>query len=319
MDAIASSDGGLTVEAYAARKGLTVERLMRWGVVTARNPYSAAVAVALPYYDLERRLVRTKYRTPAGTVWDRQQGVKPVLYGLWILAKAPADTPVILVEGESDCHACWHHSILALGLPGCSVWSPTWADLLQGREVFVWREPDGGGGRMIARVAPDLPTARVVHPSQDKDLADLRLRVAGAFDTDVHALLKASVPIADVLESLPVDPAPSRPVPSPSVGRWNTDYRPRGRTLLDDLTTEHARGVPITTIMERMGFEPRRRGHEWVVCCPFHEDQRPSLRMSTAKNTWFCDPCGQGGDSLDFVMRVRGLSFPDAVREVAGW
>jgi DNA primase len=41
------------------------------------------------------------------------------------------------------------------------------------------------------------------------------------------------------------------------------------------------------------------------------------LRVNPGKNVWYCDPCGVGGDSIAFLMRVQGLGFAEAVRELA--
>src|SRR4051794_24998388 len=122
MDAILTGSLGLTVEAYAARKGFDPEKLARWGVRTSENPYTGEPCVALPYYDLAGQLARSKYRTPIRTYWDQQEGAPRTLYGLWWLPKVSAARPVILVEGESDCHAAWTHRVLALGLPGANTW-----------------------------------------------------------------------------------------------------------------------------------------------------------------------------------------------------
>jgi DNA primase len=68
--------------------------------------------------------------------------------------------------------------------------------------------------------------------------------------------------------------------------------------------------------MTRYGVELRRAGRELVGQCPVHDDHRPSLRVSPGKNLWYCFPCGFGGDAIAFVMRLDGLGFAEAVREV---
>ncbi len=54
---------------------------------------------------------------------------------------------------------------------------------------------------------------------------------------------------------------------------------------------------------------------ESVTGCPFHPDDRPSLRVHRDKQTWFCDPCRTGGDVFTLVEKVRGVGFPAAL----GW
>lgn len=49
--------------------------------------------------------------------------------------------------------------------------------------------------------------------------------------------------------------------------------------------------------------------------CPFHADTRPSLSVSPEKGLFHCFSCGAGGDSLTFLMRLKGVTFPEALEE----
>jgi len=85
------------------------------------------------------------------------------------------------------------------------------------------------------------------------------------------------------------------------------------------LPVDEARAVPILEVVSRLGLgEPRKAGREYLVRCPLHDDSRPSLRISPERGLWICDPCGEGGDGIRLVERVRGVSFADAVRQLIG-
>ena len=56
------------------------------------------------------------------------------------------------------------------------------------------------------------------------------------------------------------------------------------------------------------GFAPNRAG---FICCPFHGEKTPSCKIY--KDHWHCFGCGEGGSSIDFVMKLFGLRFPAAV------
>jgi len=72
--------------------------------------------------------------------------------------------------------------------------------------------------------------------------------------------------------------------------------------------------VKVSTVIgDLVGQPPVRRGRELLVCCPFHDDRHPSLRINDEKNVWYCHPCGDGGDVFSFVMDHQGLTFADAV------
>jgi len=69
-------------------------------------------------------------------------------------------------------------------------------------------------------------------------------------------------------------------------------------------------------IVEVIGarIDLRRAGREWRGLCPLHNDRSPSLRVNAEKQVWYCDPCVQGGDVIDFVMLADGLTFPQACK-----
>jgi hypothetical protein len=48
-----------------------------------------------------------------------------------------------------------------------------------------------------------------------------------------------------------------------------------------------------------------------------HGDRHPSCRLNEAKNTWYCDPCGEGGNPIRLVERALGVKFWEAVRWLA--
>ena len=84
------------------------------------------------------------------------------------------------------------------------------------------------------------------------------------------------------------------------------------------LPVEEARAVSILDVAQRLGLgEPVRRGREIAVCCPLHDDDRPSLTINTDRNVWYCFPCGIGGDGLALYQRARGITFAEAVRKLA--
>lgn len=59
-------------------------------------------------------------------------------------------------------------------------------------------------------------------------------------------------------------------------------------------------------------------GGSFKGLCPFHDERSPSFHVSPAKGLWYCFGCGEGGDTIDFVMRVDALSFAESVEKLAG-
>jgi DNA primase len=51
--------------------------------------------------------------------------------------------------------------------------------------------------------------------------------------------------------------------------------------------------------------------------CPFHDERSPSFTVRPSVGRWHCFGCGEGGDVIEFVMRMDGLSFAEAVEYLA--
>lgn len=58
----------------------------------------------------------------------------------------------------------------------------------------------------------------------------------------------------------------------------------------------------------------KRRGANWIACCPFHNEKTPSFYVSAAKGIYKCFGCGKAGSAVDFVMEHESMTFPEAIR-----
>ena len=61
----------------------------------------------------------------------------------------------------------------------------------------------------------------------------------------------------------------------------------------------------------------KRVGSNYRGLCPFHDDHSPSFYVSPARGTCKCFVCGEGGDTVSFIMKHEQLSYPDALRWLA--
>ncbi len=61
----------------------------------------------------------------------------------------------------------------------------------------------------------------------------------------------------------------------------------------------------------------RQKGRDLWCCCPLHQEKTPSLKIDVSKQLWHCFGCNQGGDIFSFLMKLEGLSYPEAVRKLA--
>jgi DNA primase len=60
----------------------------------------------------------------------------------------------------------------------------------------------------------------------------------------------------------------------------------------------------------------KRSGVNHQGLCPFHQEKSPSFNVNSARQIFHCFGCGVGGNVFSFLMRMEGLSFPDAVRRL---
>src|SRR2546423_9089481 len=61
----------------------------------------------------------------------------------------------------------------------------------------------------------------------------------------------------------------------------------------------------------------KKKGANWMACCPFHQEKTPSFSVNPSKGFYKCFGCGKGGTAFNFLMEMEGLNFPEAVQRVA--
>lgn len=86
--------------------------------------------------------------------------------------------------------------------------------------------------------------------------------------------------------------------------------------MITSKSIEDVRQVPIEEIIGKY-VELKRAGANYKGKSPFAEERTPSFIVSPAKQIFKCFSTGQGGDAIKFIMLHLGLSFIDAVKEIA--
>jgi DNA primase len=73
--------------------------------------------------------------------------------------------------------------------------------------------------------------------------------------------------------------------------------------------------IDLTSVVENSGVELRRSGTRQIGLCPFHCEKTPSFFVFD-NNRYHCYGCGAHGDCIDFIMKLHGLSFKDALKHL---
>ena len=68
--------------------------------------------------------------------------------------------------------------------------------------------------------------------------------------------------------------------------------------------------VKAVDVVLMAGFQPNRSK---MICCPFHNDKHPSMKVD---RRYFCFGCGVKGDAVDFVANYYGLSLKEAAEKI---
>ena len=61
----------------------------------------------------------------------------------------------------------------------------------------------------------------------------------------------------------------------------------------------------------------KRRGADYVACCPFHNEKTPSFHVSPSKGIFKCFGCGKSGSAVSFVMEHEHCSYTEAMKYIA--
>jgi DNA primase len=84
------------------------------------------------------------------------------------------------------------------------------------------------------------------------------------------------------------------------------------QTFIDDLK----RQADIVRVIQDY-VQLKKKGANWMACCPFHKEKTPSFSVSPAKEIFYCFGCHKGGSVFNFVMEIERVAFPEAIRIVA--
>jgi DNA primase len=63
--------------------------------------------------------------------------------------------------------------------------------------------------------------------------------------------------------------------------------------------------------------ELKKRGSATIGLCPFHNEKTPSFNVNREGQFYYCFGCGKGGDVISFLMDITGMSFLEAIEQLA--
>lgn len=84
----------------------------------------------------------------------------------------------------------------------------------------------------------------------------------------------------------------------------------------DSFIQELINRVDIVDVIDK-SVPLKKAGANYSACCPFHNEKSPSFTVSPTKQFYHCFGCGAHGTAISFLMEYQGLSFVEAVHELA--
>ena len=63
--------------------------------------------------------------------------------------------------------------------------------------------------------------------------------------------------------------------------------------------------------------ELKKAGVNYKGRCPFHDEKTPSFVVSPTKGIYKCFGCQKGGNSINFIQELQGVSYPEALQYAA--
>lgn len=61
----------------------------------------------------------------------------------------------------------------------------------------------------------------------------------------------------------------------------------------------------------------KKRGSNYIACCPFHNEKTPSFNVNPSRQIYKCFGCGKAGDAVKFIMDIENIGYGEALRYLA--
>lgn len=74
----------------------------------------------------------------------------------------------------------------------------------------------------------------------------------------------------------------------------------------------------VVDALEDCGVVLHKHGADYWGICPFHQDKNMGSFVVNPKGNYYkCFSCGESGDAVKAIMKLRGIDYPDALRYLA--
>ena len=246
--------------------------------------YSAYNRIVIPIKDLNGIILFNKYRRDPeeieGAKYTYDFGATVKLFNIEILSKIKK---VIICEGELDVLLLKSKGFEAVtSTGGATSFQKDWIPFFNDLDIYICLDNDKAGRLGTIKICQIIPQAKPIPLPQGEGIKDVTNYFQKHSVEEFKILMKVATPL-----DIPPEPKPIKrkaPKEGDSISR--------------------AKAVPITNFLH---FNGANFAH-----CPFHTDKTPSLKKYN-KGSWHCFSCGEGRDTIDFIMKRDELNFHEAI------
>jgi DNA primase catalytic core len=85
-------------------------------------------------------------------------------------------------------------------------------------------------------------------------------------------------------------------------------------SIFEDIEKDQLkRSIDLIALFESFGVKLEKKGASYMGLCPFHDDKNPSLSVDREKGVYHCFGCGESGDAIELVEKMKGIGFREAL------
>lgn len=84
----------------------------------------------------------------------------------------------------------------------------------------------------------------------------------------------------------------------------------------EDVVSQIKDRLDILDVVSKDVILKKSGGSYWGLC-PFHKEKTPSFSVNPSKGIYKCFGCGEGGDALSYLLKIRGITFKELIKELA--
>lgn len=89
-----------------------------------------------------------------------------------------------------------------------------------------------------------------------------------------------------------------------------------GSILPEEIIEEIKEKNEITEVISQY-IQIKAMGANYKALCPFHSEKTPSFVINGQRQSFKCFGCGEGGDVIQFIMKIENLDFVEAIKLLA--